>query len=105
MITVETENLGDHVNSHSGKMVHELQDEPVVKEELEEIVNCSQEKNNHQPLDSSSDSSSSSSVRQKFITRKFNRDWEETFEDGTPLGIARAHNHVNIIEYLTRITT
>ena len=107
MITVEKENLEhspiDHVNSNSGKMVHELHDEPVVKEKLEGIVNCSQEINNHQALDSSSHSSSSSSVRQEFITRKFNRNWDETSEDGTPLGIARAHNHINIIEYLTRI--
>jgi len=36
------------------------------------------------------------------IRKEFN--FCETSEDGTALGIARKHNHVDIIEYLSRFT-
>lgn len=112
MIALEEENAKnasiDHLNSNSGDIVQELQDELAITKEFAKNDNASQEQNNDVLLviSVSSHSSSSSSlneVGQEFITRKFNHDWDETFDDGTPLGIARANNHVDIIEYLIRI--
>jgi len=40
----------------------------------------------------------------KFTKFKFNDDWNQTHEDGTALGIARKNNHLEIVEYLSRLS-
>jgi len=39
----------------------------------------------------------------KFTKKKFNDDWNETHEDGTALGLARKNNHLEIVDYLSRL--
>merc|ERR1719474_2553379 len=113
MIAMEEKNAENssihHVNSNSGEMVQKLQDEQFMTKGSEENVNGSQKNNDQASVTSvflnSSSSSSQNEVGQEFITRKFNHYWDDTFEDGTPLGIAKANNHIDIMEYLIGISS
>jgi len=52
----------------------------------------------------SSSGSEDEDEEKDFKTWKCNRDWDETCDDGTPLGVARKLNHTDIVEYLSRFS-